>query len=227
MEVFLACRIIERKGGAASLTKLIVKEEDLLIVTINKALSKFIKSTDVTHINEAFNRIKGVTCNGCNLSELLIDDPDYNLLAMNSNDTPIFKKGIDIILKPIQPATTTAKKTKVCAHAVLMKRAQMELNYCRREVKDVNKEPEINEQTLDKVYEFFEEIELGYWSNDQKHNLTKNGDHLMKVLCFIQKYWKVLLRADYPHIPAGDFESSKLLKAIIGLNRKKKNEYVH
>ena len=74
----------------------------------------------------------------------------------------------------------------------------------------------------------FEKIELGCCSNDQKEQLIKNAGHLMKSLCFIRKYWRVLLRADYPQIPEGeeDFTSSKLLNAITGLTRMKKNEYV-
>ena len=73
----------------------------------------------------------------------------------------------------------------------------------------------------------FEEIELGYSSNDQKVKLEGNAVLLMKSLCYVQKYWKVLFRADYPHIPTGTegFASSKLLTALIdGLTRNKKNE---
>ena len=56
--VFVDCRV----RWTASLVKLMLKEEDLLIVAVNKAISKFIGSTDVEHINEAFKRIKAVTC---------------------------------------------------------------------------------------------------------------------------------------------------------------------
>ena len=42
----------------------------------------------------------------------------------------------------------------------------MELKYLSRVENEVGKEPEINEQVLDKLYELFEEIALGYWSND-------------------------------------------------------------
>ena len=184
--VFVDCRV----RWTASLVKLMLKEEDLLIVAVNKAISKFIGSTDVEHINEAFKRIKAVTCNGCDLSELIIDDPEYNLHAMNSKSTPIFDKGIDILLSPIEPSSTNTKKARtVCAHALLMKQVQLELTYVKREEEDAgDEEPQINHQTLDKVYELFEEIELGYWSNDQKKQLIKNAEHLMKSLCFVQKY---------------------------------------
>ena len=224
MVVFIDCRLTERKCGTASLVKLVAKEEELLIVTVNKAISKFINNTDAKHVSEAFKRIKDVTCNDCSLSDFIVDAKEFNLHALNSKSTPIFDKGIDITLTPIKHANTTAKKTKVCAHSLLMKEVQLELNYCKRDVKDVNKEPEINEKTMDKAHEVFEDVELGCWSNNQKDNLTKNADHLMKGLCFMQKYWKVLLGSECPHIPAGDFDSSKLLNAIVGLNRKKKNE---
>ena len=60
-------------------------------------------------------------------------------------------------------------------------------------MKDANKEPQIDEKILDRVCEVFEEIELGCCSNDQKEQLIKNAGHLMKSLCFIRKYWRVLL----------------------------------
>ena len=181
--------MVERKNATASLVKLMLKEEELLIVAVNKAVSKFIGSTDVKHINDAFKRIKADTCNGCNLSDFLIDESDCNLHALNSKSTPIFDKGIDILLSPIEPSSTNTKKARtVCAHALLMKQVQLELTYVKREEEDAGEEPQINHQTLDKVYELFEEIELGYWSNDQKKQLIKNAEHLMKSLCFVQKY---------------------------------------
>ena len=225
--VFLDCRLLERKGGTTSLVKLLVKEEDLLIVTVNKAISKFIKSTNVKHVNETFKRIKNVTCNRCSLVDFIIDDNDFNLHALNSHSTPIFDKGIDILLSPIEHSSANAKKAKtICAQAMLMNQVQLELTCCKRIMKDANKEPQIDEKILDRVHEVFEEIELGCWSNDQKEQLIKNAGHLMKSLCFIRKHWRVLLRADYPQIPEGeeDFTSSKLLNAITGLTRMKKNE---
>ena len=69
--VFVDCRVLERKGGTASLIKLLVKEEELLINIVNKAISKLIKSTNIEHINDAFKRIKAVTCNGCNFVDVL------------------------------------------------------------------------------------------------------------------------------------------------------------
>ena len=98
MVLFLDCQIIERKGGTKSVTKLMVKEEELLIVDINKAIIELINITDINHVNEAFKRVKAVTCNSCNISDFIIDDLDCNLLAMDSNGTHVFKKEIDIII---------------------------------------------------------------------------------------------------------------------------------
>ena len=84
-------------------------------------------------------------------------------------------------------------------------------------------------QILDKIYEVCGEIELGYWSNDQKVKLEGNDQLLMRSLCYVQKHWKVLFRADYPHIPTGaeGFELSKLLSTLVdGLTRNKKNEWL-
>ena len=228
--VFVDCRVYERKGETATLVKLFVKEDELLIIVVNKAISDVFNITDTKHINEAFKRIKAVSCNGCPLSDFVIDNPEYNLHAMNSASTPIFDKGIDILLSQIElePITPTPKKQKICANALLMKQVHLEVNYLKIKEKDAGVEPAINDQILEQIYEFFEKIDLGYSSNDEKATLVKNAGLLMRSLCFVQKHWKVLLRAEYPHIPSGeeDFASSELLKALGGLTRSKKNEYV-
>ena len=229
--VFVDCRVYGHKGGTATLVKLFVKEEELLIIVVNKAISDVFNITDTKHINEAFKRTKAVSCNGCPLSDFVIDNPDYNLHAMNSASTPIFDKGIDILLSQIElePITPAPKKQKICANALLMKQVHLEMNYLKIKEKVAGVEPEINDQILEQIYEFFEKIDLGYSSNDEEATLVKNAGLLMKSLCFVQKHWKVLLRAEYPHIPSGeeDFASSELLIALGGLTRSKKNEYVY
>ena len=99
--VFLDCRFIERKGATPSKTKLVVNEEELLINAVKKAVGKFVNGTATEDVEGVFNRITSVMCNGSNLTEFMIDDPDFTLHGMNSTDTPIFKMGIDSALKPV------------------------------------------------------------------------------------------------------------------------------
>ena len=100
----------------------------------------------------------------------------------------------------------------------------MDLRYLEMKELDIDKEREINEQVLAEVYEVFKEVELGYHSNDQKEMLITNAEKLKNTLCFVQKYWKVLLHAEYPHIPTEGFKYSRLLNtlAVADLNRSKK-----
>ena len=107
-----------------------------------------------------------------------------------------------------------------------LKEVQLDLRYLKMKEKDIDKEPEVDEQILANVYEVFKEIELGYCSNDQKEIMQTNAGHLKNTLCFVQKHWKVLFRSEYPHIPTEEFKCSRLLNALAAadLNRKKKNE---
>ena len=168
------------------------------------------------------------------LVDFTIDDPSATLIAMDSSDTPIFTKGIDIVLSPIETdkeegsTSKATKKTKVVdAHKVMMKQIQLKMDFLKPKEVNIDVEKYINEQILDKIYEVYEEIRLGYSSNDQKMKLEGNAQLLMRSLCYVQRHWKVLFRAEYPHIPTGveGFESSKLLSALVdGLTRNKKNE---
>ena len=185
-----------------------------------------VNSTATEDVDNAFNRVKSVTCNGSDLTDFVIDDHNCYLGAMNSPDTPIFKMGIDILLTPVEttPDTTTKKTKLINPLAVLMKEVQLELRYLELTEKDVDKEPEVDEQILAKLYGLFMEMEVGYYNNDQEEKLIKNAGHLKNTLCFVQKYWKVLIRAEYPHIPTGDYKSSMLLNAITDLERTKKKK---
>ena len=110
---------------------------------------------------------------------------------MNSTDTPIFKMGIDILPIPVEPTSTaTTKKTNLTNPlAVIMKDVQLNLRYLKMKEKDVDKEPEVDEQILANLHRLFEEIEVGCCSNDQKKKLTTNAGHLKNALCFVQIHW--------------------------------------
>ena len=226
MVVFVDCRIIERKGATALKTKLIVNEEELLIKAVRNAVGKYANSTAAEDIDRVFNLIKSVTCDGSDLTDFLIYDTNCNLDAMNSTDTPIFKKGIDILLSPVEPvSSTTTKKTKLINPlAVIMKDVQLKLYYLKIDEEDMDVEPEVDEQIRANLYKLLEEIDVGYCSNDQKKQLVTNTLHIKNALCFVQKHWKVLLHAEYPHIPTDEYKSSELLNILTDLNRTKKKK---
>ena len=63
-------------------------------------MGNFINSTDIKDIDEVFNLMKTIMHNGCHLTKHTIDDSEANLFAMNSNDTYIVNKEIEIIFQP-------------------------------------------------------------------------------------------------------------------------------
>jgi len=216
--IFIDLRISVRKGAAPSKTKLLVGEEELLIAVTKKAIGRYVdNNVECTDdADTAFNRIKSVSCNNSDLTEYNVDDPAATLSAMNSVDTPIFEKGIDIILTPIiEKSNGATKKAKRCAQDILMGKVTLELNYLQGE-KDLDDEPSIDVQIMEELHTLFEENNIGYRGDAQKRALKSNMEHMKNALCFIIKFWKVLFRADYPHIPSGgeDYGSSQLLMAL-------------
>ena len=138
---------------------------------------------------------------------------------------------MDIILSPIVNkngvSENVSKKAKVSIADVLMKKVILEksMSFLQWEI-DIDLVPEINEQVTEKLYFLFEEIDLGYCDPGQKNKLKTNAGHLNGTLCFVQKFWKVLFRAEFPRIPDGDeeFASSKLLTALCTTTQKKQQE---
>ena len=66
------------------------------------------------------------------------------------------------------------------------------------------------------------EFELGHRDEKQKEQLSGNVEKLKNELCFVQRHWKVLSHADFPHLPQ-DFDdkvvTSKIILATAGMNR--------
>ena len=107
-----------------------------------------------------------------------------------------------------------------------MGRVLLNMQYLLYE-RDVDKHQEIDEQLMEKLYSIYIEIELGYYDPRQKAQLETNTRHIKNVLCFIQKHWKVLMRADFPTIPdadSEDFVSSEVVCALVKITRKKENK---
>jgi hypothetical protein len=69
-------------------------------------------------VDSVLKRIKKVSCNGMDLSDF-VNDPSATLQLLNSNDSPIFTKGLDIHLpKDINNSSEPpTKKTKIDAFA--------------------------------------------------------------------------------------------------------------
>jgi hypothetical protein len=233
--VFVDVRFYESRKTvtAKSKTKVVAKESDLLRTVVRNAVVKLLKSEGKdaadSDVDAAIKRIQAITTNTTDpgASDLIefLESPDATLEALNTKDTPILADGIDIHLpKEIinvdddsdapEPAL---KKQKVCAFAMLMgTTAEKGVEYLRSE-KDIDKEENIDGQILHKLYEHLEEIGLGYRDINQRKRLEANMQIIKNTLCFVQKYWKVLLRAEFPDLPKGKDDNFTLSKFISAL----------
>ena len=145
------------------------------------------------------------------------------LKDVNSDTTPIVTKGIDILLPDetiaidveIEPAQ---KKQKVCAFATIMGKNDMHVQYLEY-VQDIDKKAHIDEQILHYLYDYIQGIGLGYRDQKQRSQLSANVQKIKNTLCCVQKYWKVLLRAEFPSIPDNEFSSSKFITSLQEMNR--------
>ena len=124
---FVDFRLTERKGGKASKTKLFVKENELLLNVVKTAIAKSTTNEGAADEKElaskllsTFNRIKNASCNESDLTDFVIDYPTTTLIAIDVTDTPIFTKGVDILLSLIEPVkgdeVSTANPTKRQRH---------------------------------------------------------------------------------------------------------------
>ena len=202
------------------------KDENLLVVTkdaMKQALD--IKEEDLESESEW---IKAISCKSCDLTAL-ISHPRSTMGNLDSMESPIFRHGVDVILPPIvyelsAPAPSSKKAKTKSAIDVLLGRAVLKLKYLQYEW-NVDKPQEIDEQCKEKVYEIYEAIGLGHDIPRQKKQLETNAMHVKNAMCFIQKHWKVLVRAEYPNIPDSgeDFIQSKVLITLAETSCKKKS----
>jgi hypothetical protein len=232
--LFIGCRLTERKGSTALKAKIPAKKEDLLCDFVRRAIRRFCKKdpgvetlqVEDAAVDEAFKRVTVVSCVGYDLTDL-VQNPAASLEALNSNDTPLFTSGIDIYLSITRSLTVNKKikKPKHSATDVLMGRVvlEKEMKLLKWDI-NVDGEPEIHHQVMQKLYSLFEEIDLGFFDDKQKESLSAIAEYLKNTLCFIQKFWKVLLRADFPRLPSNEFDSSKLLTLLTTTTRRKGRE---
>ena len=238
MVVFIGCRLTERKGGPTWKAKLPAKKEEnyLLSDFVKSGIRRFRKKDEGVEsileedaaVDEAFSRVTSVSCDGYDLTDLL-HDPAASLEALNSRDSPIFAAGISIHLPPAPTSTRNAqKKSKTCAIDVMLGNVahpslDKDMQFLEYVINADDGVPDINLQIQERIYSTFVEIDLGYLDGRQQDALKGNAELLQNTLCFIQKYWKVLLRADFPHIPdSNGYQSSKLLAGLSTTIRQKK-----
>ena len=235
---FIDVRLSERKGSITK-TKLFVNDGDLLVSAVKGAIANYVKANNVTgdktliatQLVNTFLRIKSVKCNDCDLTEFT-DDNNTNatLVQLDSKSTPIFENGIDITLSPEEKSKEIeeppTKKQKKSMTDVLMKRVTLDTKYLIEEETDIdNPDPNVDVLIKRQLFVILEEMKLGYVDEGQKRELKTNVGHINNALCFTFKHWKVLLRADHPHIPIGmdNIDESQLLAAL-GKVSKKKNK---
>ena len=113
------------------------------------------------------------------------------------------------------------KKPKKSANDVLMGRVATDMRYLKSTV-DLNMEADIQKQLISSLYTTLREHGLGYCDGNQEGQLRVNAARIRDTLCFVQKHWRVLLRADFPKIPDDTeegFHESILLTKLSGLKR--------
>lgn len=212
-------------------TMVIADESDSLLAVVEKAVAKFIrhqgKEPNTDAINAAIKRIQAITTSigdplACDLHEFL-SEPKATLANLNSKTTPILEGGININLPDEEvinvdddPATSSApppKKQKIDAFAAMMGSTTFGVSYLQYE-EDMDQTLQIDEQIKHVLYVQLEQMGLGYRDQKQHSKLKANTEKIKNTLCFVQKYWKVLLRADFPHLPQGDFAHSKFISSL-------------
>ena len=222
--VFIGCRLTDRKGGSVWKAKLSAnKEVNLLSNFVRRGIRRFRKKEvgvesaeeEDAAVEDTLSRVSSVSCDGYDLTDLL-KDPTATLDALNSSDTPIFASGIDIRLL-LNFTGNAKKKAKVCAYDVLLGNVDLgkDIPFLKCEIDMDEENPLLHHQIQQRLYSLFEDIDLGYCDDGERVALKGNAEQLQSTLCFIQKYWKALLRADFPCIPdTDDYPSSKLLTVL-------------
>ena len=150
--------------------------------------------------------------------------------ALDSSSCPLFRDGMRIDVAPEHdqpsPPSKEARKKLPSALDVLSGDAEpLSVRYLTHDATSTCSQ-DLDVQVRKELYILVESSELGYFSHDQKTTLQKNLYIISNVLCFVDKHWKTLLKADYPAIPDGDYSFSQLLRALLKCGREnRKNVY--
>lgn len=243
--VYVDFRFYENRDklDAKKKAKISIEHDDIFLDVVKKAVKKRLEketpgvTVSQSDVDKVMKHIRHISCNAAdqNQDDLCewLWDPKAKIGKLNSLDTPIFETdfvkrplGLDVELPLVREQSDSTqlppkKKAKVSAIDYVMGRAVKGMQYLQYEG-DLDKRQEIDEQIKEKLYEFYEEIDLGYADGKQKTRLVTNSSKIKNALCFVQKHWKALLRAYFPHIPrTDDFDKSKLLSALAKTHRHK------
>ena len=157
----------------------------------------------------------------------MLEYSDATLKAMNSYKTPL-TKGFDIVLKclgGLPQTNSTTVNGKKNAFSVLQKQTAANIRYLKvKEKEGVSDDVMDLSAHLDAgIYTLLQnEFELRYQDQKQKEQLSGILEKLKNALCFLEKQWKVLLRADFPKLPQDAEDKvarSKILLATAGMHR--------
>ena len=163
-------------------------------------------------VNAIISRITSITCVGKPKRDLLkyLSFNDFPLRGLHSASTPILSNGLNIELA--LPDKSPAKKTKRSAFSLLMTTDEGEPKYLPRPPDKPG--ALLDNQIVDRLHILCtEEIRLGFFHATQRECLTGNLRQLGGVLCFVEKYWKRLLKLPFPTIPT-KYSASLLLEVV-------------
>ena len=218
--MFLDAVVSDRKGAAHELTmKLLVKDNASLDDAVRAALSTYgrIKAKENpgndTSVDVYMTRIKYVMCKSTDLGNF-VTEPEARIDALDSVLCPILKSGFHVRLNQMEVEQPVGKKAKPCAHAKMMGWTPPEVMYLMAPLHPEDEEGRMDHQIGDKLISLFELNQLGYCNGDQKTQLQQNKGHLQNILCFIQKNWQKLFRANFPQLPDGNYLSMKMLNMV-------------
>ena len=83
-----------------------------------------------------------------------------------------------------------------------MKKVVLNMQYLEYET-DIDEVTCLDKQIIHELYDYFEEIELGYADGIQKVSLSKNAQKMKNVLCVVFREWDKLLRGCSPIFQMG------------------------
>ena len=227
--VLIDFTVQEHKGAHVYKFKVSAKREDPLQVIAKKAIRTYLDKQPCAlgeDVEAAMGRIRSISCSNSDITEWL-DEPEATIDELDSAETPT-GSGYVIELTPIhrhELEPPQSKKQKPMAD-ILMGRAVINMSFLKVEI-EIRKETsmlqdDLQQQLTASLYSVWQVQDLGYCDGHQKAQLKLNTKKLVDTLCFVQKHWRVLLRAPFPEIPKDtddDYQSSVLLNKLGGLKR--------
>ena len=202
----------------------------MLKSAITDAIKIYLRKTNAEEsMEEAQNRIKTISCRDCDLTDF-IESERATLMKLNSSSSPILDKGLSIEMTRPPPETTEDEPSKKlrCCDDILMRRTAIDLEYLEADVDVDNPNDTLDKQIMLGLYDLYRDKELGYADGSQKKQLMDNTYTIKNSLCYINKYWKALFRAEFPCIPRmGSMDQlySRCCQVCVGSTGRTRHEY--